>query len=262
MSLIDTHCHLYSEDFEADLKLVIDRAHRSGVEKIFLPAIDSESHERLISLSPKPAVISHSPIEIYPMMGLHPCSVKENFEQELKLVYEYLNSGEKFYAVGEIGLDYHWDLTFKDQQVTVFERQIEWAIARNLPIVIHSRKSTYDCIASLRKFNGAAKGIFHCFSGSLEEAREITKLGFYLGIGGVVTYKNSSLNELLPRIGLEHIVLETDAPYLPPVPHRGKRNEPSYTKLICEEIGRIMKMGYGDVANITTQNALKVFQLI
>jgi TatD DNase family protein len=262
MILIDTHCHLYSEEFDADLKLVVDRAHRNGIVKIFLPAIDSHSHEKLIALSKKADVINHSPLTIYPMMGLHPCSVKENFEVELKLVEQYLNSSEKFYAVGEIGLDYHWDLTFKEQQIIAFERQIEWAIARKLPIVIHSRKSTYDCIGSLKKFNGAAKGIFHCFSGSFEEANEIIKLGFYLGIGGVVTYKNSGLKELLPLIGLHRIVLETDAPYLSPVPHRGKRNEPAYVKLVCEDIARIMGVSYREVADITTQNAQRVFQLI
>lgn len=260
--LIDTHCHLYSTEFENDLKSVVDRAHRNGIEKIFLPAIDSETHDKLIVLMNKPEMLQHSPVMFYGMMGLHPCSVKEMFEQELQLVKTHLDSDQNFCAIGEIGLDYHWDLTFKEQQVTAFEKQTEWAVNRNMPVIIHSRKSTYDCIKSIKKFDGAAKGIFHCFSGSLEEAQEIIKLGFYLGIGGVVTYKNSGLKEILPKIGLDNIVFETDAPYLPPVPHRGKRNEPSYIKLIAEETARIMGMGYSQVCEITSQNAMRVFQLI
>jgi len=256
MSLIDTHCHLYLEEFENDLNDLIQRAKHYGVNKIFLPAIDSETHERLLNL----CQFSTATCQLMPMMGLHPCSVKENFEEELKIVEQYLNSGTKFYAVGEIGLDYHWDLSFKTQQLIAFERQIEMAVERNLPIVIHSRKSTQDCIDVVKKFEGKAKGIFHCFGGTVEEAKQIIALGFYLGIGGVATYKNSGLKEVLEQLALENLVLETDAPYLSPVPHRGKRNEPSYIKLVCESIAAALNKTNEEVAEVTSTNASSYFK--
>lgn len=257
MNLIDTHCHLYLKDFENDLEQVINRTQQNEVRKVFLPAIDSETHQRVLDLYQ----LSTDNCQFLPMMGLHPCSVKENFEEELKLVETYLNSDAKFYGIGETGLDYYWDLTFKEQQIVSFERQVEWSIARSLPVIIHSRNSTFDCIESIAKFNGNAQGIFHCFGGTVEEARQIIELGFYMGIGGVVTYKNSNLKEILRVIGLNNIVLETDAPYLTPVPHRGKRNEPSYVKLVCESIAIALNKDVDEVAEITSQNALKVFQM-
>ncbi len=257
MSLIDTHCHLYLEEFEKELDDIIHRAKHYGVDKIFLPAIDSETHQRVINLS----LLVNANCQLLPMMGLHPCSVKENFEEELKIVKQHLNSGTKFYAVGEIGLDYHWDLNFKPQQIDAFERQIEMAIEKNLPIIIHSRKSTQDCIDVVKKFDGRVKGIFHCFGGTVEEAKQIIDLGFYLGIGGVVTYRNSGLKEVLQQLSLEHLVLETDAPYLTPVPHRGKRNEPSYIKLVCGSIAAALGKSYDEVAEVTSRNALCVFQM-
>ncbi|MES2619505.1 MAG: TatD family hydrolase [Bacteroidota bacterium] len=257
MNLIDTHCHLYLKEFEDDLDQVISRAQQNEVRKVFLPAIDSETHKRVLNLSQ----LSVDDCQFLPMMGLHPCSVKENFEEELKLVENYLKSEQKFFGIGETGLDYYWDLTFKEQQVVSFEKQIEWSIARNLPVIIHSRNSTSDCIESVAKFNGKAKGIFHCFGGTVEEAQKITELGFYMGVGGVVTYKKSDLKDLLQVIGLNNIVLETDSPYLTPVPHRGKRNEPSYIKLICESIASALNKPVEKVAEITSQNALKVFQM-
>jgi TatD DNase family protein len=257
MSLIDTHTHIYLPDFDNDIDAVLDRARRNGVEKIFLPAIDSENHERLLKLCQSP-VTGHQPT-IYPMMGVHPCSIKGNYKEEMDIARHYLDNGTKYYAVGEIGLDFHWDVTYREQQHEAFEIQIGWAIEKGLPIVIHSRKSTYECIEVVKKYKGKVHGIFHCFSGSLEEAREIIKLGFYLGIGGVATYKNSGLREVLPQIGLAHAVLETDAPYLTPVPHRGRRNEPAHIKLVCEEVARIMGLSYSEVAETTTRNALKVF---
>ena len=257
MKLIDTHCHLYLEDFKSDLNEMIQRATANKVEQIFLPAIDSETHESLMALTETP----EAGIHILPMMGLHPCSVKENFEDELKIVEGYLNSGKKFYGIGETGLDYYWDLSFKEQQIISFERQIGWSIERTLPVIIHSRKSTGDCIASVAKFNGKAKGIFHCFGGTLEEARQIIELGFYLGIGGVLTYKNSGLKEILQQLSLNNLVLETDAPYLTPVPHRGKRNEPSYLKLVCDSLAAVFGKTTEEAAEITTRNALTVFQM-
>ena len=260
MLLIDTHAHLYGEQFDSDIDKVLQRAYHSGIEKIFLPAIDSETHDKLLALS-----LQHSGPEakpaIYPMMGVHPCSINENYKQELNTAWNYLNNGTKYYAVGEIGLDFYWDVTHKEQQFEAFETQIGWAIEKSLPIVIHARKSTYDCIEVVKKFKGKVNGIFHCFSGSAEEAQEIIKLGFLLGIGGVATYKNSGLQELLKSIDIAHLVLETDAPYLTPVPYRGKRNESSYIRIICEEVARIKDVSLMEVADATSANALKVFQL-
>ena len=259
MSLIDTHTHIYLPDFDSDLDAMLDRAYRNGIEKIFLPAIDSETHDRVLKLC-QPNDTASRPA-IYPMMGVHPCSIKENYKEELEIALKYLNNGTKYFAVGEIGLDFYWDVTYREHQFEAFDIQIGWAMEKGLPIVIHSRKSTYECIEVIKKYKGKIGGIFHCFSGSPEEAREIIKLGFYLGIGGVATYKNSGLREVLPQIGLSNIVFETDAPYLTPVPHRGKRNEPAYIKLICEEVAKIMSKSYGEVAETTTQNALKVFNI-
>jgi TatD DNase family protein len=265
MTLADTHSHIYHKDFDPDYAQMLDRAYRNGVKHIFLPAIDSESHDKLLGLIQKRSVTPEAPEKrlplLYPMMGVHPCSINADFQKELDIALQHLDNGTKYYAVGEIGLDFYWDVTYKEQQFEAFETQIGWAIERKLPIVIHSRKSTYECIEILKKYKGRIGGIFHCFSGSLEEAREIIKLGFYLGIGGVATYKNSGLKEVLPQIGLDQVVLETDAPYLTPVPHRGKRNEPSYIKLVCEELAHIMHMSYTQVADKTTENALRVFGL-
>lgn len=257
MRLIDTHCHLYSNDFSEDVLDVIHRAVALKVDSILLPAIDSETHQQLLALAAKPLV----GCTILPMMGLHPCSVKENFEGELAIAKKLLDNGTKYCAVGEIGLDFYWDVAFKAQQIIAFERQIEWAIERNLPIVIHSRKSTYECIQSVKKYKGKVTGVFHCFSGSKEEADEIKKLNFMLGIGGVVTYKNSGLKELLPHIGLENIVLETDSPYLSPVPHRGKRNEPAHIRLIAEAVATAFNLSLDEVARQTTSNAAQLFKL-
>ena len=267
MMLIDTHCHLYLSKYDYDLKEVIERAMQSGVKKVFLPAIDSETHERVHQLAdrqlkaPNGTLISKEDFEILPMMGVHPCSINEKFEEELTIAYNHLNSGRKYYAVGEIGLDYYWDTTFKEQQIRAFERQIEWSIEKNLPVVIHSRNATVDCINVLRQYEGRVKGIFHCFSGNVEEAREIIRLGLYLGIGGVITYKTSDLKDIVAKVGLKNIVLETDAPYLTPLPHRGKRNEPSYIKLTCAAVAQALNKDLERVAQITSENALAVFQM-
>ena len=257
MRLIDTHCHLYADDFKEDLNTVIQRAVESGVEKIFLPAIDSETHEQLIQLSES----EQKNACIYPTIGLHPCSVKENFKDELNIVEQYLNSAKKFFAIGETGLDYYWDVSFKEQQIFSFEKQIDWSVRKNLPVIIHSRNSTSDCIKSVSKFNGNTTGIFHCFSGTLEEAQQVIEFGMYLGIGGVVTYKNTNLRDILRKVGLSNVVLETDAPYLPPIPHRGKRNEPSFIKVVCETIANTLQMRADEVAEITSVNAMQVFQI-
>lgn len=200
-------------------------------------------------------------------MGLHPTYVKENYKEELEIVADYLSKSNRldevpsFAAIGEIGLDYHWDLTFKEQQIEAFETQIDWALQYNLPIVIHSRESTEDCISSVRKKqNSRLKGIFHCFGGTLQQAQEIVSLGLHLGIGGTVTYKNNTvLHDVIKNIPLTSIVLETDAPYLSPAPHRGKRNESSYIPIIAQKIADLKEISLDEVERVTNGNAEKIF---
>ncbi len=251
--LIDTHAHLYLAEFELDRSMMLERAKQAGIEKIFLPAIDSSTHTSLLQMETD-----------FPwckaMMGVHPCSIKENYQEELAIAQQYW-SNRNFVAVGEIGLDFYWDRTFEKEQYEAFRIQIEWALAKNVPIVIHSRQSTLDCVRVLKEYkNSALRGVFHCFSGSLEEAQEIIKLGFYLGIGGVVTYKNAGLGAVIEKIDLAHLVVETDAPYLTPVPHRGKRNESAYISLIAEKIATVKADKVEKVAEITTQNAENLFR--
>lgn len=253
--MIDTHSHLYLEEFENDIEDVVLRAKEQGVEKIFLPSISKNEHQRVMGL------VKRFPENCFPMIGLHPCYVKENYLEELQHVKESLPK-EKFYAIGEVGLDFYWDRSFDKQQYEAFEFQIELAIANNLPIIIHSRNSTKECIGTVRKYlHQGLKGIFHCFGGSLEEANEIIEMGFYLGIGGVVTYKNSGLERVLNEIPLTNIVLETDAPYLSPVPYRGKRNESSYLTKVAEKLASIKNISVEEVDRVTTINALNIFKL-
>jgi TatD DNase family protein len=253
MQLVDTHCHLYLEDFDADIDEVIAQAVGESVTHFYLPNIDSSSIQRLYALEKR------FPDKCFAMMGLHPCSVKENVLKELLLVEKHF-SERKFCAVGEIGLDFYWDKTFVEQQYTAFRQQILWAIEYHLPIVIHSRNSMDECIAVVREFaSKGLRGIFHCFSGSYDQARQIIETGFLLGIGGVVTYKKTGLDQVLDKIDLKHIVLETDAPYLTPVPFRGKRNESKYLKYIVERIAAIQSRSVEEVATATTANALQLF---
>jgi TatD DNase family protein len=253
MQLIDTHTHLYVKTFRGDIAQVIERAESEGIYRFYLPAIDSEEIPHLLELEAK------YPGKCIAMMGLHPCSVKDNFREELNLVADWLGK-RSFAAVGEIGLDYHWDKTHVAQQKQAFHEQIEWALQYKLPIVIHSRESMEDCIGIAQEHQkGALRGIFHCFTGDLASARKIIDAGFYLGIGGVLTYKNSGLGEVLKDISLEHMVLETDAPYLTPVPFRGKRNESSYIKYVAEKLAEVKGVSVNQVAEITTANALKIF---
>ena len=223
MQLIDTHTHLYVKQFKNDYKETIGRAIDKGVNKFYLPAIDTETHEDMLALE------AAYPGQCLAMMGLHPCSVKANYEEELKIVEDWLNK-RHFCAIGEIGIDLHWDTTFIEQQKDTFRRQINWAKTLDIPIVIHSRKSTWEVIEILREEkNDRLRGIFHCFGGTVEEARAIIDCGFHLGIGGVLTFKKAGLDKTMEDIDLEHIVLETDSPYLAPSPFRGKRNESAYT---------------------------------
>jgi len=253
MTLIDTHCHLYAVEFEQDIAEVIARGVANGVAKFYLPAIDSSTLEAMLELEKK------FPGKCIAMAGLHPCSVKANFKEELKLIEDILQE-RKFAAIGEIGLDFYWDKSFEQNQYDAFHQQIEWALHYDLPIVIHSRESMKESIGVVREHqNGKLKGIFHCFSGSLESATEITGLGFYLGIGGVLTYKKSSLPEVLKDIDLEFLVLETDAPYLAPMPFRGKRNESSYLVHIAQKLAEVKGVTIEEVAAVTTANAQKIF---
>jgi len=255
MYLVDTHCHLYSEEFELDQEAVLQRAFSEGINKFYLPAIDSSAIPAMLALEKK------FPGKCMAMMGLHPCYVKENFQQELIVVKDWL-SNRNFSAVGEIGLDYYWDKTFAAEQVLAFRNQIEWSIEYKLPIVIHTRNAMQETIEIVKEYvPEGVRGIFHCFSGSFENAIDIIDAGFYLGIGGVLTYKNAGLVNVLSKIDLQHLVLETDAPYLSPVPFRGKRNESSYLKYVVEKLAEIKNCSVETVAKVTTENAEKIFGL-
>lgn len=250
---IDTHTHLYDEQLMAEEDAMIGRAIAAGVTRMYMPNCDSSTVYTMMHLAKK------WPGNCLPMMGVHPCYIKENYKQELDKAAQWLEK-EKFHAIGEIGLDYYWDLTFKTQQQEAFEQQIDWALQYNLPIVIHSRESTQDCIDIVRKKqNGKLRGIFHCFSGTQDEADQIIDLGLYLGIGGVVTFKKATLADVVKATPLQHMVLETDAPYLAPVPYRGKRNESSYIPLVATKIAELKSITVEEVASITTQNAEKIF---
>jgi TatD DNase family protein len=251
--LIDTHAHLYGPEFISDIENVIQRARGAGIEKIFLPAIDSNSLPEMLALENK-----YNDICIA-MIGVHPCYVKDNYKDELDIVQDYLCK-RKFAAVGEVGLDFYWDKTFANEQYEAFRIQIEWAIQYQLPIIIHTRNAMQETINIIKEYaSKGIQGIFHCFSGTYANANEIIDAGFYLGIGGVLTYKNSGLAEVVAQIDLKHIVLETDAPYLAPLPYRGKRNESSYLKYIVEKLALIKNMTIKEVEMITTANAMKVF---
>jgi len=254
--IIDTHCHLYLDEFKNDITEVIKRAEAETVNRFYLPAIDSSEIENMFLLENK------FPGKCIAMMGLHPCYVKENFLEELNIVRNWL-SKRRFAAVGEIGLDFHWDKTFVKQQYEAFRMQIELALQYNLPIVIHTREAMQESIDVVKEYKPKGiKGIFHCFGGTVENAKEIIDAGFYLGIGGVLTYKKSGLAEVLEQVDLEYMVLETDAPYLTPVPFRGKRNESSYLKFIVEKLAIIKNVSTEEVAAVTTANAEKIFSEI
>lgn len=255
MQLIDTHCHIYADAFDNDRKEMIDRAIKEGATRLLMPAIDLETHEGMLALE------ENYPGTCFSMMGLHPCSVRADFEEELAAINRYFEQ-RSFIAVGEIGLDFYWDLSFKEQQYEAFHRQIEMALNYDIPIVIHSRESTDECIQIVKEHQkGKLKGVFHCFGGSPKQANEIIDLGFYLGIGGVLTFKKAGLDVVMKELGLRNIVLETDAPYLAPVPFRGKRNECSYIKYVAQKLADINQIPVEEVAAITTANAQSLFSI-
>ncbi|NSL88957.1 TatD family hydrolase [Chitinophaga sp. Mgbs1] len=256
MFWIDTHAHLYSDEFLTDQQAMIQRAIDAGVTRLLLPNIDESSINGMLMLE------AAWPENCFAMMGLHPCYVRKEVEPQLRLIKDWLKQ-RPFRAIGEIGLDFYWDKSLTEQQLHAFRAQLQLAKEYKLPVSIHSREATRECINEVKALqDGGLSGVFHCFSGTLEEAREIIDLGFYLGIGGVVTFKKSGLDQLLEHIPLENIVLETDAPYLAPTPYRGKRNESAYIPLIGEKIADIKNLKIEEVAGITSSNAQKLFKML
>ncbi len=255
--MIETHAHIYDEQFDNDRDAMLERAFLAGVKQIWMPNCNHQTIDTMLALEQKYPSICHA------MMGLHPCYVKEDFEQELTIVEQWLDS-RKFMMIGEIGIDFYWDLSFVAQQEEVFLRQLALAKKYNLPICIHSRNSKNNehnaiirCIELIKKFAWSElRGIFHCYSGNLEEAQQVIELNFLLGIGGVATFKNGGMENVLPFIDLKNIVLETDSPYLAPVPHRGKRNEVLYLALVAKRIAELKQIDFEEVVQQTTQNAL------
>ena len=249
----DSHAHIYLEEFDGDIASVMTRAEENQVTRIYLPNIDHTSIDRMFELETKN---SNSCIA---MMGLHPCSVKKDFERELYIVEEWL-AKRKFAAIGEMGTDLYWDKTFWDQQKEAFKIQVGWAQKYGLPIVIHCRESIDETIDMLEAIHdGKLRGVFHCFTGSTEQAERISKLGFYFGLGGVSTFKNSGMDQVIPQLDLNKILLETDSPYLSPVPHRGKRNEPSYIPLIADKVASLMQIDISELQKATSTNTTKLF---
>jgi len=254
--LIDSHTHLYSEEFDPDIDQVIQRANEAGIQKFYLPAIDSSYTERMLNLEAK------YPQQMFPMMGLHPTSVKpESYESELEQVKSWLDK-RNFSAVGEIGIDLYWEKSTLEIQREAFKKQIGWAKEKSLPIVIHCRESFDEIFEVLEEENGDKLfGIFHCFTGTKEQAERAIGFNMKLGIGGVVTFKNGKIDQFLNEIPLENIVLETDSPYLSPVPFRGKRNESSYLKYVVSKLSAIYEIPENEIAQITSRNASSVFAI-
>ena len=252
--MIDTHAHIYLNQFEKDLEETINRSQSSGVNHVYMPNIDCSTIDDMMEVEEKYQGYCTA------MMGLHPCSVKRNFEKELYHVEEWIGK-RNFAAIGEIGTDLYWDTSTYKYQQEAFRIQVSWAIEKKLPVVIHCRESLDQTLDLLQPFAGQdITGVFHCFTGTNEQAERIMDMGFYLGIGGVVTFKNSGLDQTLLDIPVEQLVLETDSPYLAPVPFRGKRNEPAYMLHILDKLGEIYHKTPSEVDDITTRNAKRLFE--
>lgn len=258
MKLIDTHSHIYFKNFDNDRDSVINNFIKTGGLKIIVPDIDSDNRTKMFE------IISTYPDVLLPAVGIHPTSVNNNnFNKEINLLHDFVNSGKnKIVAIGECGLDYYWDKSYINEQKKVFTEQIIIANSLNLPLIIHSRCSLEDIIKIIKENNSyPVKGVFHCFPGNLNEALLLINMGFYLGIGGVITYPKNNFIEVVKNVPLEFILIETDSPFLSPVPYRGKRNEPSYSKIIVETIAQIKNTNVDLVAEITTENAKKLFNI-
>ena len=255
MHFIDTHAHVYAEELTSSMDMVIENSIKAGVSKILMPAIDSTTLDAMLKVE------AEFPTYCMAMMGLHPCYVKENYKEELKLVEDWIGK-RKFIAIGEIGLDFYWDKTFVNEQQFVFETQMQWALDLQLPIAIHTRNAMGETIELVKPFaKKGLRGVFHCFSGSKESAEQIIGMGFHLGLGGVLTYKNAGVAEAVKDIPMEYLVLETDAPYLAPVPYRGKTNEPAYMLEVAKKLAEIKSMPLHEIAAITSSNSEKLFGL-
>ena len=255
MKFIDTHSHLYIQDFDKDRDAVIQESLQAGVCPILLPNIDLDSMEQMLN------VCKTYPDVCYPMIGLHPCDVKANYKEVLQEMFDQFDRYQ-FIGIGEVGIDLYWDKTFVEEQKDALRIQIRFALEHDLPVIIHKRQSYYETMEVLDEFSTEKlKGIFHCYSGSTEHAFAVIEKGFLLGIGGTLTYKTSNLNKVLPDIPLEKIVLETDSPYLTPVPYRGKRNKSSYIPIIAQKIAEIKQITIEEVANQTTKNAIELFSI-
>ena len=251
--ITDTHTHLYSEQFDEDRKEMISRAKNAGITRFFIPAIDASYTQRMLDLE------QENPNDVFLMMGLHPTSVKENYKEELAHVKEWIDK-RNFIAIGEIGIDLYWDKSFLPQQQEAFRTQIKWAKEKKLPIVIHCRDAFDEIFEVLESEKGEdLRGIFHCFTGTLEQAKQAISYNMKLGIGGVVTFKNGKIDKFLNQIDLKHIVLETDAPYLAPTPYRGKRNESSYITNVIDKLVDIYDLNFQEISEITTQNSRDIF---
>lgn len=254
MEWIDTHTHLYTEEFNKDRAEVMQRAIDKGLTRFYLPAIDSNYTDAMESLE------EAWPGKVFLLAGLHPCSVKEDFKQDLDKIERQLQE-RSFAGIGETGLDFYWDTTFKNEQIESLHKHISWALQYQKPLILHTRNSIDEAIEIVQTYkNQGLTGIFHCFSGSVEQAHKIIDTGFYLGIGGVLTFKNSGLDKVVRELDLSHLVLETDSPYLAPTPHRGKRNESSYLPLIAQKLADVKQISLEQVAGITTENAKHIFE--
>lgn len=255
MKYIDTHSHLYIQDFDQDRDVVIQESLEAGVSRILLPNIDLDSMEQMLN------ICKTYPDICFPMIGLHPCDVKSDYKNVVEQIFNQFDT-YRFVGVGEVGIDQYWDKSFIEEQKDALRIQIRFALDHNLPVIIHKRQSYYETMEILDEFSGEKlKGIFHCYSGSVEHAYAVIEKGFLLGIGGTVTYKSSNLDKVLPYIPLEKIVLETDSPYLTPVPYRGTRNKSSYIPIIAQKLAEIKQVTIEEVTNQTTKNAIELFSL-
>ncbi|GAB7225852.1 TatD family hydrolase [Vibrio owensii] len=253
--MIDTHAHIYASEFDNDRDEVVKRALEQGIDRILLPNIDLESIEPMLKTEAAYPEVCRS------MMGLHPCYVDGNVEQTLEIIRGWFEK-HNFIAVGEIGIDLYWDKTFRAEQEMAFVTQLNWAKEMNLPVVIHTRDSIEETLTLLRQEqDGSLRGVFHCFGGSVEEAQAINELGFHLGLGGVSTFKNGGMDKVIPHLDMNWVILETDCPYLAPVPHRGKRNEPAYTSLVAARVAELRGESLEVIDTLTTKNAEELFNL-